>query len=394
MNQIIFWLSAVAFIIVAIMRVTDPILPILPILASEFDLTVGKASIVVTAFAVPYGLFQLLCGPLGDHFGKLRIIVVALAASSIFTLLCALATSIELLAAFQFFAGIATAAVVPLSMAFIADHFAYEVRQPVIARYLSGLVMGQIAGGSLGGIMAELFGWRVIFLVFGIIVGGMTYFVWRFSNHHVETLRPAPLYGRQLFTPYLDLLRQERSRHVITTATIEGFFFFGASAFLGAFLHDTFGLGYAWVGLMLACFGIGSLIYSRTANIVIETLGERGMVIAGSITMSLCYLALALAPSWQACTPVLIICGFGFYLMHNTLQTLATELAPDARGTAVSLFAFCLIIGQGAGVAFLGSVIDRFGYPVAFALVAVVILCVGLWFQGKLKREPPIGMVT
>jgi MFS family permease len=96
----------------------------------------------VTAFAVPYGLFQLLCGPLGDRFGKLRIIVVALAASSIFTLLCALATSIELLAAFRFFAGIATAAVVPVSMAFIADHFAYEVRQPVIARYLSGLIMG------------------------------------------------------------------------------------------------------------------------------------------------------------------------------------------------------------------------------------------------------------
>ena len=72
MNQIIFWLSAAAFIIVAIMRVTDPILPVI---ASEFHLTVGRASIVVTAFSLPYAIVQLWCGPLGDRLGKLKIIV-------------------------------------------------------------------------------------------------------------------------------------------------------------------------------------------------------------------------------------------------------------------------------------------------------------------------------
>jgi predicted MFS family arabinose efflux permease len=390
MNQIIFWLSAAAFIVVAIMRVTDPILPIL---ADEFGLTVGKASIVVTAFTVPYALVQLLVGPLGDRFGKLKIVVYALAASSIFTLMCALADSVELLAGFRFLAGMATAAVVPLSMAFIADNFSYEVRQPVIARYLSGLIMGQIAGGSLGGIMAELFGWRVIFIVFGIVVGAMTYFVWRFSKHHEERVRPVALYGRQLFVPYVALMRQRRPRIVIVTAIVEGFFFFGASAFLGAFLHERFEIGYAWVGLMLACFGIGSLIYSRTAGPIIKILGERRMVIAGSLTMSCCYLALAFAPSWQICVPVLMICGFGFYLMHNTLQTLATELAPEARGTAVSLFAFSLIIGQGAGVAFLGSIIDRPSYTPAFVLVSIAIVCLGMWFQDKLKATPSTAVV-
>lgn len=382
MNQIIFWLSAAAFIVVAIMRVTDPLLPII---ASDFGLSVGRTSIIVSAFALPYGLFQLVYGPLGDRFGKLIIIVFALAASAVFTLACAFASGIGMLALLRFMAGVATAAVVPLSMAFIADHFAYEVRQPVIARYLNGLIMGQIAGGSLGGIMAELFGWRVIFVVFGVIVGAMAYLVWRFSNHHRETLRAAPLRGRSLFQPYFALLRQRRPRHVIITATIEGFFFFGGSAFIGAFLHHTFDISYAWVGVMLACFGIGSLIYSNTAKLIVVTLGERRMVIVGALLMSACYFGLALAPSWQFCVPVLIVCGFGFYVMHNTLQTLATELAPDARGTAVSLFAFSLMIGQGAGVALLGTIIDRFGYSTAFSVTATAIALLGWWFQGKLK---------
>jgi predicted MFS family arabinose efflux permease len=387
MRQIIFWLSAAAFIVVAIMRITDPILPVV---ATEFGLTVGKASIIVTAFALPYGLLQLVFGPLGDRFGKLTIIVFALTASAVFTTSCAAAGSIEMLAALRLLTGAATAAVVPLSMAFIADHFAYEVRQPVIARYLNGLIMGQIAGGSLGGILAELFGWRIIFVIFGAVVGAMAYFVWRFSRHHREVLRPVPLGGRRLFAPYVALLHQRRVRYVIITATIEGFFFFSGSAFIGAFLHQEFGLSYAWVGIMLACFGIGALIYSNTARYIIAVLGERGMIIAGSLTMAGCYIALALAPGWQICVPILIVTGFGFYVMHNTLQTLATELAPDARGTAVALFAFSLMIGQAAGVALLGSVIDHLGYSAAFGLIAIAMGCLGLWFQGKLKADSAV----
>ena len=294
MNQIIFWLSAAAFIIVAIMRVTDPLLPII---ASDFALSVGQASVVVTAFAVPYGLFQIVYGPLGDRYGKLTVIVYTLGASAIFTLACALANSIETLSAARFLAGIATAAVVPLSMAFIADHFAYEVRQPVIARYLNGLIMGQIAGGSLGGIMAELFGWRAIFVVFGVAVGAMAFFVWRFSRHHREILRPAPLHARHILRPYIGLLAGRRSRYVIIAALVEGTFFFGAGAFIGAFVHERFGLSYAAVGLILACFGCGSLIYSNTAKHIVAALGERRMVMSGAVVMASCYIALAIAPA-------------------------------------------------------------------------------------------------
>ena len=382
MQQIIFWLSAASFIIVAIMRITDPILPII---ASDFELTVGATSIIVTAFAIPYGLFQLVLGPLGDRLGKLNVIVVSLGASCLLTIACATASSIETLTACRFMAGIATAAIVPLSMAFIADHYAYEIRQPVIARYLSGIILGQIVGGSLGGIMADAFGWRAIFYVFGILAGGMTYFVWRYSHHYRETLRPTPLHGLQMFIPYIALLRQREARHIAITASIEGFFFYAGGAFIGAFLHEQYSLSYAWVGLLLACFGIGSLIYSYTAKLIVPALGERRMVIIGSLTISCCYFGFAFAPSWQICIPIMIVCGFGFYVMHNTLQTLATELAPSARGTAVALFVFSLMIGQGVGVAFFGRIIDRFGYTIAFQMIAVALVCLGFWFQRKLK---------
>ena len=111
--------------VLAIMRVTDPILPIV---ADEFGRTIGAAGIIVTAYSIPYGLFQLLFGPLGDRYGKLTVIVYTLGLSSVCTITTAFADSIEFLAAARFLSGLTTASAVPLSMAFIADNVEYANR--------------------------------------------------------------------------------------------------------------------------------------------------------------------------------------------------------------------------------------------------------------------------
>ena len=67
MTVTIWLLSAVSFAVVAIMTVS---VPLLPVLAGEFDISIGYAGIVVTAFALPYGAVQILLGPIGDKFGK------------------------------------------------------------------------------------------------------------------------------------------------------------------------------------------------------------------------------------------------------------------------------------------------------------------------------------
>ena len=51
--------------------------------------------------------------------------------------------------------------------------------------------------------------------------------------------------------------------------------------------------------------------------------------------------------------------GFGYIALHTTLQTRATELAPEARGTAVALFAFFLFLGGALGSAIFGPLVDH-----------------------------------
>jgi predicted MFS family arabinose efflux permease len=72
-----------------------------------------------------------------------------------------------------------------------------------------------------------------------------------------------------------------------------------------------------------------------------------------------------------------LLLGFGTYLYHNTLQTHATQMAPQVRGTAVASFAFCLFAGQAVGVSAAGAVLDRYGFTLLFVVPGLVLPAAG-----------------
>ena len=78
---------------------------LLPLLALEFGTTPGSAAAVITGFALSYGLLQVVHGPLGDKFGKYRLICLTAGISLLGTLACAFAPTLEFLVFARFAAG-------------------------------------------------------------------------------------------------------------------------------------------------------------------------------------------------------------------------------------------------------------------------------------------------
>jgi predicted MFS family arabinose efflux permease len=381
LNATIALLSSVSFIVVAVMTVTGPLLPLI---AEEFGTTVGDAGIIVSAFAVPYGACQILFGPLGDRLGKLRVVAVALAVSTVFVLGCGLARSLDALAAMRFCCGFAMAATIPLAMAWIADEVPYAERQPVIGRFVSGIVLGQIAGGVLGGIAAQYFDWRHIFFVFAGCCMLFSTMLWSRRGAAAGATAVPQHSLREILRLYAGLFREPHTRAMIVAGTLEGLLVFGVLAYFGAYLRHRHALDYDVIGMLLAVYGLGGVIYTRAVHRLVPLLGERRMIVGGTVLLGAGYLALVVVPAWWLTAPVFLCAGFGFYLFHNTMQTRATELSAEARGTAVALWVFMLFVGQGVGVVLVGAVIDRFGYSVAFTVAGIGVAVLGLWFQGRL----------
>jgi predicted MFS family arabinose efflux permease len=85
--------------------------------------------------------------------------------------------------------------------------------------------------------------------------------------------------------------------------------------------------------------------------------------------------------------PAMILLGLGIHMLHNTLQTNATQMAPEARGLAVSTFANVLFMGQAAGVWLAGLIIDRSGFAPVFVGAGAALLVVGIAFALLLGRR-------
>jgi predicted MFS family arabinose efflux permease len=364
------------------MRVIEPMLPRL---ATDFGTSISGAASVITAYGIAGAISTLAYGPLGDRYGKLRVATLSLFTAGLASLACALAPDIGSLALLRFITAIFASSSTALGMAYIGDRVPIAERQPVIARFVAGTITGQSLGPLIGGLFTDLLGWRGTLVFLGMVfvtVSGILLARTRTQWSEEAPLRSA---GNPL-TVHLRLLAFPRVRYVLATAFADTFFFFGAYSFLGPFLQLKFDLSLTLIGLILAGFGIGGVLYTLTVGPLLRALGQRGLVTWGGALCFAFYSVATLSPAWPIAMPCTIGLGFSFYMLHNTIQTKATEMAPQARGTAVSMYAGLWSFGQAMGVAAMGLVIGFIEYTPAIIAFGGGFFLLGLWMRSNLHR--------
>jgi predicted MFS family arabinose efflux permease len=367
------------------LRVADALLPRL---ATEFSISVGQASQVITSFAVAYGLSQLIFGPLGDRYGKYRVIAWACVASCFTSLLCALAPNHLALIGARLVAGCMSAAIIPLSMAWIGDAVPYERRQPVLARFLIGQIAGFSVGVWMGGYTAEHLPWRTPFFVMAAF-----FLVVACTLHAVRARLPVEsmsLPSNEAALPRMlrefgAVLAKPWARVVLFSVFCEGATLYGPFAFIATHLHLRFGLPLSTVGALVMLFALGGLCFALAAQVFVKRLGEVMLVRAGSLLMAASFLAIACAGAWWWAVPACTLLGLGFYMMHNTLQTHATQMAPERRGAAVASFAACFFLGQSVGVGIDGLLLGQTGTAWLMVAGAVGVLATA-WNFNRQRR--------
>ena len=359
----------------------------LPKLAADFGASVPAAASIITSFALGYTGAVLLQGPLGDRFGKLRVVTIAMALAGLASLGCAAGWSVASLAAMRLLTGVFASAAMALGMAYIGDVVPLGQRQVTIARFVAGSLFGQTLGPLYGGVFTDWAGWRASFLGLGAVF--LTVSAILLVRTHRGWAAAASSTRFAPFAVHGSLLGRPAVRWLAAVGIAETFFFFGAYSFLGAYFKAEFALSFTAIGLILAGYGLGGLAYSWTVSWLVRRLGERRLVAAGGVLAGLLFLAVVLVPHWGyaiACTAGL---GVAFYLLHNTVQLKATEVAPDARGAAVAMYAASWALGQALGVAAVGLAVPWAGYRVAIAAFGLGFCLLGLWLRGNLARLRP-----
>ncbi len=362
-------LFTLAFLVSVDVRILAPVLPSISL---SLDSTAGTVGLAMTTYTFAYGTGQLVYGPLSDRRSRIAVVRAAGLGFSLCTVLSALAVTPRQFIIIRLLAGACAGAVIPLTLVFIGDTVEYVRRQVVIGRF-SVITSAALAfSASIGGTVAYLVSWRVMLLGYGIAALIPVGLMWR-----LDPARPAA--APEGGGGYVDFLRDPRAQFTYGAVFLEGFLLWGGVTYLGSFCSTRHGLDQLAVGMLIALFGVGTMIGGLLMGRIRRRLSENALASLGGALMGAAFLALIPRWPWPVFLASMLLLGLGFVGLHTTLQLRGTEIGGSAaRGKAFSLFAFNLFVGISVGAALLGRLVDAGNYEAVFAITGAGLIGIGL----------------
>ena len=354
---------------------TDLYLPALPALTAALDARMGQAQLTLSALLLAFGCAQLVLGPLSDRFGRRPVLLWGLAAYVLASIGGVVAGSIELLILWRTLQGAAMGAAVMAARAIVRDLYQPADGARVMSRALTGLGLIACLCAPVGGLLADLFGWRVALAMpglFGALTLGLVAlrFDESLARRNPDALRPGTLlstWGMVLRHPTF------LAFSALTTAAYGLLFTFLASS---SFVFiQVLGLSRTQYGLVMLWSSLAYIAGTFVCRRWLPRFGVRGSIaraagltLAGGTAMGVLALAGVHAP-WAIVAPLtLVMLAHGVHQPCG--QTGAVGPFPQAAGAASAINGFLMMLAAFGIGAWLGTRMDGTVLPLAL----------GMWF--------------
>ena len=362
--------------------------PVLPHVAEDFSVSIATAASFAAAFAFTFAIIQPVLGAFADVFGKARLMIVALTLLGFANILGAMATSFPLLFASRILAGIGSGGVFPIALGLTSDLVGAEKRQVAIGRTLAGAMTGNLLGATVSGLIGDFLGWRGVLAVLGAIVVVASIVV-AIGFRGAALTHPPRTSLSALKQGYRTIFTNPNARICYSAVFIEGCCVLGLFPFIASFLFDLGQTSLSIAGVVIAGFAVGGLLYTMTVSRLLPKIGVNGMIIGGAALVGVQLMAVAIGLEWRLQLLNLIFMGWGFYMIHGSLQVFASELSAEARATALSLHAFFFFMGQTVGPIAYGFGIQHAGKVPTLLIAGAMMIALGFVCAKLLRQTRP-----
>jgi predicted MFS family arabinose efflux permease len=263
-------------------------------------------------------------------------------------------------------------------------------RQVALSRVLMAALVGQLCGSIGSGILANYIGWRGVMVLAGVItVAAFCLLQWQLVPRPDAVRRKISLASMR--TSYRTVFANPSAVVCYSAVFIEGICIFGLLPYLAVLLEASGKGSIQEAGFVLAGLGLGGLLFGLLVKLLLKHLGgQMNMIRVGGIVASCGFAGYALNADWRPQMASFVLIGLGFYMIHNSLQTQATELAPGERGAAVSLHAFFFFLGHAAGPVLYQLGMHNLGARTTVLVAALVMSGLGFAVAALLSRAKPV----
>jgi MFS transporter, YNFM family, putative membrane transport protein len=344
---------------------------ILPLLAEEFGATPARVSMTLTACTVGVALVAPFSGAIADVLGRKRVIVAAMLALVIPTILTGLAPDLMTLTFWRFVQGLLLPPIFAVVIAYVSEEWPPAQATAVTGLYTSAAGFGGFLGRFLTGLMADWIGWRAAFIIDGLITLGLAL--------AVLTLLPREqrfVGASNLAAALRQMIRHLRNPKLLATYAVGFGVLFN---FIAVFTYVSFllaappySLSAALLGSIFVVYLLGTVLTPLTGRGVTR-LGRRGFGL-GALAAWACGLALMLAPSLPLIILGLALCAGAGFLCQAASTSFVAITAKEGPSSAVGLYVTAFYVGGSVGAVAGGAAWNAGHWPAVVGMAAVVLL--------------------
>lgn len=349
--------------------------PLLPAIEKSFRVSLGKAALSITIYALCYAIGSPFFGPLGDKFNKKKLLIIGIGIFLVGSVLCALAKNIAEFYLFRAVAGIGAALTMPNVWATIGTNFNGKKLNIVMGITMSALSLSIAIGVPLGTLLSQISNWHMAF-------GGSSV-VTILAYIFLILMIPNMSVNKKKILKYLDsfkkLLASKRALVVLMINLIWMFGFYTIYTFLGTFLHQTLRLNTAQMGDVFIVYGLSNFAASFFGGYVMTRIGAMKSVSINGLCSVIFILGLTVfSNNITEIVTFLILLAFVQGLGVTALTTYIVNVIPQNRSTVMSFNSAFLYLGLTLGSAFGAISYPQIGYcglGISSALALIVAVC-------------------
>ena len=344
---------------------------ILPLLSEEFGASAAGISTIITVSTLAVALTAPFTGTVADVLGRKRVIVVAMFALVIPTIMVGLSTSLPAMIFWRAVQGLVLPPIFAVMVAYIGDELPHHEATTVAGIYSSGSSLGGFSGRLFVGLLADLVSWRAGFMALAAIAFVGAIIVAFLLPHERKFVR-----SEGLLSSGKQMLAHLRNRQLIATYAVGFgvlFNFITTFTYVSFYLAaPPFNLSASWLGALFVVYLAGVAAYT------VDRLGcrkVRATTIHGARYCDLgCIgIALTLAPSLPLIIAGLAISAACGLICQAISTAYVTVTAKAGRSSAVGLYVTSFYVGGSFGAALGGLAWNFGGWPACVALVAAML---------------------
>ena len=348
--------------------------PLVPRITAEFAVTNATVGLALSGMWLAYALAQFPSGVLGDKYGERTVILTAVGATAIASLLIAVSPSILAFMLFTVVLGAGAGLHYTVATTFLTKQ--YDDIGQAIGVHVAGGPLAGLAAPPLAAVVGAQYGWRPGLLL-GVVAAVPVFLLFAWQIRPTEPLRPGQsIRERFAVGPLAELLSRPRIAYTTALAVLGAFTWQATASFLPAFLEVGNGLSTALSALLFSLYFVVHGVTQPITGSISDRFG-RDVTVMGTMTAGVVGYGLLVASATLdlGFPTTLVAVGFVGLAMSwgAPLQSRFMDLLSDAeRGAGFGLVRTAYMVIGASGSVVVGAVSDLAGWTAAFGLLAVV----------------------